>query len=71
MDLRAAIDSLSNMVVFQVDVGQVNNQFFINVCSGGLLTTISQNIDLELKNTLGKMALLLRRVFRSYPVSNA
>lgn len=62
MDLRAAIDSLSNMVVFQVDVGQVNNQFFINVCSGGLLTTISQNIDLELKNTLGKMAYYLKGI---------
>lgn len=60
MDLSEAIRSLSNLSVRQVDVGLVNNQYFINVCSGGLLTDISQKVDLGLKNNLGKIAYYLK-----------
>jgi len=60
MDLSEAIKSLSNLSIRQVDVGLVNNQFFINVCSGGLLTNISQKVDLGLKNNLGKIAYYLK-----------
>lgn len=59
-DLRKAVISLSNMEIRQVDVGLVNSQYFINVCSGGLLTDISQKIDLDRKNTLGKIAYYLK-----------
>jgi len=61
-DLSEAIKSLSNLAIKQVDVGLVNNQFFINVCSGGLLTNISQKIDLGLKNNLGKIAYYLKGI---------
>jgi len=60
MDLREAIKSLSSLALRQVDVGKVNNQYFINVCSGGLLTDISQKVDLGLKNRLGKIAYYLK-----------
>jgi len=40
----------------RIDVGEVNNKFFINVCVGGLFSSISHDIDINLKNTFGKLA---------------
>lgn len=57
-----AIEILSNMKTKRVDVGKVNDQYFINVCSGGLFTNISQNIDIEFKNNLGKLAYYIKGV---------
>ena len=33
----------------RVDIGKVNDKYFINVCSGGLFTTVSQSVDLNIK----------------------
>jgi len=43
-----------------IDVGQVNNKFFINVASAGLLAAVAHTADVRLKNTLGKMAYYLK-----------
>ena len=43
-------------------MGKANDQFFINVCSGGLFTSVSQDIDLDFKNTLGKMAYYIKGI---------
>lgn len=53
-------DVLSQMKVEEVDLGKVNDKYFINICCGGLFTNVSQNIDVELKNTLGKMAYYIK-----------
>ncbi|SDE92108.1 diacylglycerol/lipid kinase family protein [Sporomusa acidovorans] len=39
-----------------VDVGKVNGEYFLNVASAGLLTSVAHNVDTALKNTLGRMA---------------
>ncbi|NLL71659.1 MAG: YegS/Rv2252/BmrU family lipid kinase [Epulopiscium sp.] len=57
----------------KIDIGKANEQFFINVCSGGLFTTVSQNIDLDFKNTLGKMAYYIKGIeqlpnFKPFPL---
>ncbi len=62
LDLSEAILSISEMGIGRVDVGLVNNLFFINVCSGGLLTNIAHNVDLNLKNTFGRMAYYVKGV---------
>lgn len=59
-NLRKAVNSLTAMKSQAVDVGLVNNQFFINVCSGGVLTDISYKIDLKRKNSLGRLAYYLK-----------
>lgn len=46
----------------RVDIGKVNDKYFINVCSGGLFTTVSQSVDLNIKNTLGKMAYYIKGI---------
>lgn len=53
---------LAKMNRKKVDVGKVNDKYFINVCCGGLFASISQNIALEFKNTLGKLAYYFKGV---------
>jgi YegS/Rv2252/BmrU family lipid kinase len=43
-----------------IDLGRINDRYFINVAAGGLLTDVSQKIDVNLKNTLGKLAYYLK-----------
>ena len=61
-DLEEAIECLARMHCDRVDLGRVNEAYFINVCCGGLFTNISQNMDVELKNTLGKLAYYIKGV---------
>ncbi len=57
-----AIERIAEMKIGHVDLGKVNDAYFINVCCGGLFSNISQNIDIEMKNTLGKMAYYIKGV---------
>ena len=43
-----------------VDIGQINNKYFVNVASTGLFTDVSQKTDVNLKNTIGKLAYYLK-----------
>lgn len=43
-------------------LGKVNDRYFVNVAAGGLLTDISQKIDINMKNTLGKMAYYIKGI---------
>lgn len=38
------------------DVGKVNDKYFFNVASAGLMTSVAHSADVMLKNTLGKVA---------------
>ena len=50
------LDILLQDNINRIDVGEVNDKFFINVCVGGLFSSISHDIDINLKNTFGKLA---------------
>ncbi|WP_026895150.1 diacylglycerol/lipid kinase family protein [Clostridiisalibacter paucivorans] len=39
-----------------VDVGEVNGKYFVNVAAGGLLTNVAHQVPIELKTILGRMA---------------
>lgn len=62
------VEALSEMKTETIDVGCVNGKYFINICCGGLFTTVSQNIDIDLKNTLGKMAYYLKGAEQIYNI---
>lgn len=55
-EIDAACDAILQMNVKPVDVGLVNDNYFINVCSAGLFTSVSHTVDVNLKNRFGKMA---------------
>lgn len=58
----------------EIDVGKINERYFVNVAAAGLLTDVSQKIDINLKNTLGKMAYYIKGIeqlpnFKAIPIS--
>lgn len=61
-DQLEAIERLAEMKIDHVDIGRVNDRYFINVLCGGLFSNISSNIDMEMKNTLGKLAYYIKGV---------
>lgn len=55
-NVEDACDAILEMNVKPIDVGLVNGKYFVNVCSAGLFTNVSHEIDIGLKNKFGKMA---------------
>lgn len=69
-----ACDIITKGNTVEIDVGKINGRYFVNVAAGGLLTDVSQKIDINLKNTLGKMAYYIKGIeqlpnFRSIPIT--
>ncbi|WP_051514921.1 YegS/Rv2252/BmrU family lipid kinase [Fervidicella metallireducens] len=72
--LTDACDVIVNGKTTEFDLGKINDRYFINVAAGGLLTDVSQKIDINLKNTLGKMAYYIKGIeqlpnFRAIPIT--
>lgn len=59
-EYEKCINLLANMQMEDVDVGCVNGRYFINVCGAGLFTNVSQTVNIDLKNLIGKMAYYLK-----------
>ena len=45
-----------------IDLGQVGDSYFINVCAGGLFSNVSQIVDKDMKNALGSLAYYIKGV---------
>lgn len=54
--IKNACKQILNSTPKTVDIGKINDKYFINVASTGLFTDVSQKIDVNLKNTIGKLA---------------
>lgn len=59
-DIEEACKQILASKPVAVDVGKINDKYFINVASTGLFTDISQKTDVNLKNTMGKLAYYLK-----------
>lgn len=46
--------------IFDMDVGRLNERYFVNVASAGLLTDVSPMVDVRVKNNLGQLAYYLK-----------
>ena len=46
----------------KIDIGIVNEQYFINVCAGGLFTNVSQNVDKDLKHAMGSLSYYIKGI---------
>jgi len=58
---------------FEMDLGKVNERYFVNVASAGFLTDVSPRVDIRIKNSLGQLAYYLKGLeslpdFRSFNV---
>ncbi|MFL0196089.1 YegS/Rv2252/BmrU family lipid kinase [Clostridium sp. WILCCON 0269] len=55
-NIQEACEQIINSIPKKLDLGKVNDKYFINVASTGLFTDVSQKTDVNLKNTIGKLA---------------
>jgi YegS/Rv2252/BmrU family lipid kinase len=55
-DIPTACRKILSGEIVPIDLGRINDRYFVNVFSSGLLTDISQKTPTSLKNTFGKLA---------------
>lgn len=58
-DIPKACRKILDGNIIPVDLGKVNDRYFVNVFSSGLFTDVSQKTPTALKNTFGKLAYYL------------
>ena len=59
-DLAECCRIITNGKTRTVDIGKANDEYFLNVASAGLLSSVAHNTEAQLKNTLGKLAYYLQ-----------
>lgn len=57
--IDAAVVQLFEGTPFQVDVGRLNDRYFVNVSAGGFIAEVSDAVNPQLKSIAGKLAYLL------------
>ncbi|WP_125153399.1 YegS/Rv2252/BmrU family lipid kinase [Clostridium rectalis] len=61
-DIEEACEQILNTRPKEVDIGKINDKYFLNVASTGLFTDVSQKTDVNLKNTIGKLAYYVKGI---------
>jgi diacylglycerol kinase (ATP) len=56
LDVEEACIQIIESKIKKLDIGKINDKYFLNVASTGLFTDVSQKTDMNLKNTIGKLA---------------
>ena len=59
-NITKACERIINSKPQKVDIGKINEKYFINVASTGLFTDVSQKTDVHLKNAIGKLAYYIK-----------
>jgi len=66
MELPKTPQEFCNMIInnktIDVDLGKVNDKYFVNVAAGGLLTNVAHQVPSETKNVLGRIAYYLEGI---------
>ncbi|WP_234122612.1 YegS/Rv2252/BmrU family lipid kinase [Clostridium hydrogenum] len=62
LNIEAACKQILKSKVKSVDLGKINDKYFINVASAGLFTNVSQQTDVNMKNTIGKLAYYVKGI---------
>jgi diacylglycerol kinase (ATP) len=57
-----ACEVIAHGSTFEMDLGMVNDRYFVNVFSAGLLTDVSPKVDVRVKNRLGQLAYYLKGI---------
>lgn len=61
-DVEAATDIIVKGDTIPVDIGRMNDRYFINIAGGGRLTELSYEVPIKLKTVLGQLAYYLKGV---------
>ncbi|MCI2254993.1 diacylglycerol kinase [Domibacillus sp. PGB-M46] len=61
-DIQGAIDVITAGETIPVDVGRMNERYFINIAGGGRLTELTYEVPSKLKTMLGQLAYYLKGI---------
>src|SRR6056297_433153 len=59
-NLENSVKRILDWNIKEIDVGKVNDRYFLNVCVGGIISQIAHGTETEMKNRLGKVAYYLQ-----------
>lgn len=62
LSVEKACEQILNSEPIPLDIGKINDKYFVNVASTGLFTDVSQKTDVNLKNTIGKLAYYVKGI---------
>lgn len=57
-----AVEVIANGTPIPIDVGKINNRYFINIAGGGALTTLTYEVPSKLKTLLGQLAYYMKGI---------
>lgn len=61
-NINEAIENILNSKPKKIDIGKINNKYFINVASAGMFTDVSQKINPDFKNYMGKISYYIKGI---------
>lgn len=61
-DIKKAVKIIAQGQSMFLDIGKVNEQYFINIAGGGQLTELSYDVPIKLKTMLGQLAYYIRGI---------
>lgn len=59
-NIEYALEQIINSTPKKIDLGKINDSYFVNIASAGMFTDVSQKIDPILKNSLGRISYLIK-----------
>ncbi len=63
-DIDRACDVLCDNHIEPIDIGQINDRYFINIAAGGSLTELTYEVPIKLKTVVGQLAYYLKGLER-------
>lgn len=61
-DINDAVDVIIKNQTIPVDIGRMNDSYFINIAGGGWLTDLTYEVPIKLKTVLGQLAYYLKGI---------
>lgn len=61
-EIKECIERILKSNPKKIDIGKINDKYFINVASAGMFTDVSQKINPDLKNNLGKVSYYIKGI---------
>jgi diacylglycerol kinase (ATP) len=61
-DIKKATEVITEGKSLRLDIGKVNDEYFINIAGGGKLTELTYDVPIKLKTVLGQLAYYVRGI---------
>ncbi|NEU31702.1 diacylglycerol kinase [bacterium LRH843] len=61
-DIEKACDVLCGDHVEPIDIGKINDRYFINIAAGGTLTELSYEVPIKMKTAIGQLAYYIKGI---------